>query len=266
MPGGRAGFAGTNNIQDRSLTPPKLSTEMRKYTFCSFQNQGTYFKADGYAAPTGVAGDLNYGSIPCDIGGVLPLEWHVKGTQTLLAPTHSVTGLDISQDQTNNDGVEHYLGGNTTRGKHAFTIGGPAFFARMKFTLADVSGTDDCAFGFVKVQTATANLDDHTDGAFINAISGNIKLETMLNNAATVTVDTTLDWADTETHTFEVQVYQDRTTRFQVDNATPTVTKTFLWDVDDVVVPDFFMLMDATSPGICEWVEFECGYLPRRRA
>jgi len=267
MPGGRAGFVNTAAVQDRSLTPPKLSTEMRKYSFCTFQGQGAYNKADGFSAPTGVAGDLNYGIIPCDIGGVLPIEWHVKGTQGLLAPTHSLTGLDISLDQTDNDGAEYYFGGNTTRGKHAFTIGGPAFFGRLKFKIADVSGTDDCAFGFAKVQTATANFDDHTDGAVLNVILGDIKIETMLNNAATGTVDTTQDWADAATHTLEVQVGQDRYTRFLIDDAFPTVNKTnFLWDVDDVVIPILFFLQATTTPGIVELLEFECGYLPRRRA
>jgi hypothetical protein len=259
------GFIGSDQVRDNSLGPNKQSTLARKYTFCTFQTQGVYNAADGYGAPTGVAGDVNHGKIPADIGGVLPIEWHVKGTQTLLAPAFSLTGLDVSLDQTSTDGAEYILGGHTTRGKHAYTIGGPGFFARLKWKASDVSGQADCAFGFRKIQTYTANFDDYTDAAVLNNISGDIKIETILNNAATVTVDTTQDWADAATHTFEVQVGQDRTTRFLVDGAFPTVSKTFLWDVDDVVVPMFFFLQAATLPGTLEWLEFEAGYLPKRR-
>ena len=183
----------------------------------------------------------------------------------MMFPSKPWRTLDVTMDQTDNDGAHYIFGGNNADSPFAWTVGTHNAFVKLQFRIADVSGTDDCAFGFAKVQTATANLDDHTDGAFINSILGDIKIETMLNNAATVTVDTTQDWADLATHTFEVQVAQDRTTRFFVDGAFPTVTKGFLWDVGDVVIPIHFFLQATTTPGICEWLEFESGYLPKRR-
>ena len=50
----------------------------------------------------------------------------------------------------------------------------------MKFAIADVSDTDDCAFGFRKVEAYQANIDDYDEMAALNVISGDIKIETIL--------------------------------------------------------------------------------------
>ncbi len=266
MPGGTGGFPG-RSFQDGDFAQNKLSTKLRKYTYTTFSAQGRFTAPNGYGDPTGTAGDSNLGLVPAQVGGGLALEYFVMGTQTLLAPSFSASGLDISQDQTNNDGVQHVFGGLSARSKHAFTIGSePApFFAKLTFALSDVSGQDDCAFGFRKNAAFTANFDDYTDAAVLNMISGDIKIETILNNAATTTVDTTQDWADAASHSFEIEIGIDGTVRFFVDGAFPTVTKSnFVFDTGDVVLPTLFFLQDATSPGTCNLTLFECGYrIPR---
>jgi hypothetical protein len=58
--------------------------------------------------------------------------------------------------------------------------------------------------------------------AVLNTQAGTINIETILNNAATTTTDTTLAWADTEVHEIEVRVGIDRVAKFFVDGVEVT--------------------------------------------
>lgn len=239
---------------DRSLTLEKDLVVNRqllhKGTYETFQSNPVTSKLAGGAA-TGSTGDTNLMLFP-----QTAFEYHIKGTQTILAPSKVAGGLDIGMDQTDNDGVE-ITQGITAGAKHAYTIGtdGPFHF-RVKFTLPDVSGTDDCAIGFRKAAAYTANFDDYTDAATLNVISGDIKIETILNNAATTTTDTTQNWADGETHELEVIVSAAGVVTYKIDGVAPTTTAAFTFDSTDVVVPFFFYLQATTSPQspvIVEW-------------
>src|SRR5687768_3828354 len=93
----------------------------------------TQFEMDALAtkrlggAPTGATGDRNYFLVPGGLqGDGLPpvfLEGHVKGTQTILAPSMGTNGWDIGQDQTAADGYEYVIGGNTARNPYACVVG-----------------------------------------------------------------------------------------------------------------------------------------------
>ena len=206
----------------------------------------------------GTAGDLNMISFASGNSFLM----HVKGTQTLLGPIWLNPGLNIAQDLTDNDGMEYVAAtvansGNPTQ----FTIGtDPPFYCRARFTIADVSGTDDCAVGFRKLAAGQANLDDFTDMAVLNVIAGDINIETILNNAATTTTDTTNNWADTETHSLAVFVTKAGVVTYQIDDAAPTTVAAFTFDSGDVVVPFIFFLHATTSPGAISLLEWECGY------
>jgi hypothetical protein len=209
----------------------------------------------GAGAATGTGGDENL----CMLNNSM-WEYHVLGTQTIIAPTVGTYGLNIVQDEVENDGVEHCLG-ITSFTKGTFTVGtDAAFFARMKFYIDDVSGTDDCAFGFRKVSAYQANLDDYTDMAVLNVISGNINIETILNDGTTTTTDTTDDWADTEIHELEVRVSASGVVTYKIDGLAPTTTAAFTFDDAEVVVP-FIYLLAAADPEVAavELIEFECG-------
>jgi hypothetical protein len=206
----------------------------------------------------GTAGDLN--TIAFASGNTFLM--HVKATQTLLGPIWLNPGLNIAQDLTDNDGIEYVAAvvansGNPTQ----FTIGtdGP-FFCRARFTIADVSGTDDCAVGFRRIAAGQANIDDYTDMAVLNVILGDINIETILNNAATTTTDTTNNWADAETHTLSVFVTKGGVVTYQIDDAAPLVTAAFTFDTGDVIVPFIFFLQATTSPGAVSLLEWECGF------
>lgn len=212
-------------------------------------------------AATGTAGDENI--LFTQQNG---FEYHILGTQTILAPSRAATGLDINMDQTDNDGVE--LGhGILAGGKHTYTVGTDEdVFFSVTFSIADVSGTDDCAIGFRKAEAYQAAVDNYDEMAALNVISGNITIETILNNAATSSTDTTDDWADGESHTLTVIVKDDGRVLFEVDGSEPTTTAAFTFDDGEVIVPFFYFLNASDVAGAVVVSKWECGLLSNRES
>lgn len=209
-----------------------------------------------HGAPTGAAGDENLASWPEGT-----LEYHVMGTQTLLGPIPVTTGLNVAQDQTDNDGIE-YCPGILASNKLAFTIGtSAAFFAKLRFSVATIAGTDFCLFGFRKAAAYQADFNDYTDMATFNIKAGVINLTTALNDAAVVDTDTTLtDWADAGIHELSVYVSSAGVVTYKFDESTPTVVAAFTFDDTDVVVPFFhFLQANAAQTGALVLEYFECG-------
>lgn len=176
----------------------------------------------------------------------ITFEYQNIGTQTIVAPAWGSTGLNISRDLTNNEGTE-ITQGITSRAKHAYTVGtdGDVFFeVTMKIT--DVSGTDDLCVGWRKAEAYQALVDSYDEAAFFNIISGDIKIETILNNGTTLTVDTTDNWADAATKTLRIEVKQNGKVYFYVDGSAPTVAAAqFTFDAGEVIVPFLYMIHDS---------------------
>lgn len=231
------------------------STKSDRQTFESFEvNPVTAKVAGGAASGTGNA--VNVMAFEKNV-----FEYSPKGTQTITAPSLAAGGLDVGMDQADNDGVE-ITQGITARSKAAFTVGTDAFYAKCKFSIQTVAGTDDCAFGFRTAEAYQGNIDDYNNMAVLNVISGDIKIETIDDNAATTTTDTTDNWADGETHTLEVRVSAARAVTYLIDGAAPTTTAAFSWDAGDVVVPFFFFLhANAAQAGSVLIQEWEVGLL-----
>ena len=189
------------------------------------------------------------------------------GTQTLLAPVVDGVGLDFAGDLADNEGKQGivlaketdsattshpYLGGRDfsidTRFR-SFTVGtSPAFYCSFTVEIDDVSGTDDCAFGFREVENFQAALDDYTDLSCLNVISGNINIETIKAGAATVSTDTTVDFADTEVHTLTVFVSATGVVTYLIDGVAPTTTAAYTFATGTVVSPFFYILNATTTP------------------
>ena len=246
----------TRHIAGRAITNAKLGTDTKckaGYVYEDFKAPAIAVADLGGGAATGTAGDVNFLSV----GGTHVFEYVVKATQTILGPVRTSAGLNISQDQTDDDGVEYTLG-ILSRGESVFTCGtSGAFSFSLKFSIVDVSGTDDCAVGFRKAEAYQANIDDYDEMAVLNAISGNITIETILNNGATTVTDTTNDWADGETHTLKVKVSAARAVTYLIDGVAPIVTAAFTFDSGEVVVPFFFFLHAADVAGavtLIEWI------------
>lgn len=228
----------------------------RQHTYEVFDTQPVAVAAIGAGAASGVAQTANVMLFPEN-----SFEYAAIGTQTILAPVLTAVGLDIGMDQTNNDGVE-ITQGILAHMRRSFTIGtSPAFFVRLKFKIEDVSGSDQVGVGFRKTQAYQAAIASYTDKAFIGSVSGDIKLNTLLNNAGGVVTDTTDNWADGETHTLQVNVSAAGVVTYLIDGVAPTVTAAFTFDSTDVVVPFIWMINDSDLIGTCELIEYECGYL-----
>jgi predicted RecA/RadA family phage recombinase len=223
-------------------------------TLEQFKQDPIAVKKAGGGAPTGTAGDENLLYTGSNL-----FEYHILGTQTLVAPAISATGLDIGMDQTANDGVE-LTQGITARSPGVFTVGtSPAFYAKCKFSIADVSGTDDCAFGFRKLEAYQANIDDYDEMAALNVIAGAIYIETILNNASTTSTDTTNTWADAATKTLEVYVSAAGVVTYKIDGAAPSTTAAFTFDTGEVVIPFFYFLNDTDLAGAVNLISWEVG-------
>lgn len=214
-------------------------------------------KKAGAGAATGTTGDENL-----LYTGQNLFEYHILGTQTIVAPAVSATGLNIGMDQTEDDGVE-LTQGITARSPGVFTVGtSPAFYAKCKFSIEDVSGTDDCAFGFRKMEAYQAAIDNYDEMAALNVISGAIYTETILNNGATTSTDTTDTWEDNATHTLEVYVSAAGVVSFKIDGAAPTAVAAtaFTFDEDEVVIPFFYFLHAGDVAGAVNLISWEVGY------
>ena len=188
-------------------------------------------------------------------------EYDPLGSQAITAPSLVATGLNVSMDQANDDGVI-ICRGITAKNPESFVVGtSPAFYAKLRFSIATVAGTDDCAFGFVAATSYPANLDDFTDAALLNVISGNITIETILNNVGTVTTDTLVNWLDTETHELGVFVSSAGVVTYTIDGVTPGTlpAAAFTFDTGDRVFPCFFFLHAVGIAGAVTLIDWESG-------
>lgn len=215
----------------------------------------------GGGAAGGATGDENLIITPQG-----QLEYHILGAgQTITAPSlvsvsEGVSALNLQLDETDDEGAE-YCAGILNSCRQAFKVGtDAAFFFRVRFSIEDVSGTDDCAIGFRKVEAYQANLDDYADMATLNVISGNINIETIKGSAATVTTDTTDNWADGETHELKVLVDANGAVTYQIDGAAPSTTAAYSFTDDLFVVPFFYLLNASDVADAVNLLEWECGF------
>lgn len=243
-----------------SLTRVHLNS---RHQYFNFRSQPTaMLKGATGAAAAGTTGAVNILSIPGE--GVL--EQHILGAgQTLIVPTLLADGLEISGDQTNDEGME-LCAGLVSRVASAFLVGSdPAFFFRLRGVIDDVSGTDDFAIGWRKIQ-AYGPLDDYTDFAVLNLISGQWKTETALNNAATVTTDLGASYTVANLGAFEVQINVSAAGAVTYlvgtnDNMTaPPLAPAYTFDEDDVVVPFVYFLHSGDLADSVRLRQWEAGF------
>ena len=165
--------------------------------------------------------------------------------QAIDRPAPATTGMNYAYDQTDNDGIELVYSCVTTKGREGvdrFTVGSQAFSAELEFDIAVVAGTDVGNFGFRKVEALAADLHAYDEMAGLFPISGDIKIQTILNNAATTTTDTTANWADGEIHALKVIVSKAGAVTYKIDGLAPSTTAAFSFDAGEVVTPFFHQL------------------------
>jgi hypothetical protein len=210
----------------------------------SFLDESPLYGAKAGGASTGTTGDENVITFPDAM-----FNHHVLGTQTILYPPWSTSGLDMVQDVADNDGCEISAPIEASSARE-FVVGQEEISLRVELTIADITDTDDCAMGLRKKEAFQANLDDYDEMACMNVIVGAVYTETILNGAGTTSTDTTDTVTDTETHTYEVRVDMDGAVTYRLDDAEPTTVVAYSFDAGEVLIPFFYHInVGAADPG-----------------
>lgn len=266
------------NVGDGSIPPWALAASHQKYTRCSYPGQGIFMPAAGVGNPSGTAQVENWGLIPAEVGGVLPVSYAAVATATILAPVFSsANGLDWAGDQTDNDGFEVVFGGLSARGKHAYTVGsGPkgtrGFFMKVTCSNGDADGTDLLMIGFRINAAFAAAATSYTDYAVFAVLTTAspmlIQTSCRKNNGTASTVSTTLTKADGISGAYEVYVDENGFVTFRLDGASPIVggNLDFQLDAGDVMVPFAYLRHDTAIADNWRHTFFESGYNRGRAA
>jgi hypothetical protein len=192
------------------------------------------------------------------------------GTQTLAIGT-AATGLDVSGDQTDNDGYEVFthFAGATGR---PFVVGyDPAFYFLIKFSVANVSGCDTLLAGFRRAEANNGTLGSYADYAGLgwttSAAAAALKQHTRLSPSAATVTATNQTLADAVVYQVKVLVSATGAVTFQHDAVVPGVLATpangvaFSFDDGDPVIPFFHFLQgSAADTGAVIIQRWEAGY------
>lgn len=236
------------SIIDTALRSGRIDVEEE------FREQPMFTDGDGLSAPgtTGV--------------NLMKTEQHafevnLLGTATTGVPVWSAAdGLDIAIDNQDAEGAEYTLGIGA-RSKRAYVVGtDKRFFVEAALLVTDVSGLAELAVGFRKAEAYQALIDNYDEMACLNVQGGDVKIETILNNAATATTDTTVDVADAGTVVLRVEVGSNGQCAFYI-NGTKTSVAQFKFDAGEIVIPFLHFLNAADLAGPIYCTSFRVGSL-----
>ncbi len=222
---------------------------------------------------SGAAGEINQWGFRC--GNTLAV--HALGTQTLLAPALATTGLNIAGDQSNDDGWEIRGRSSAALGrlnKDYFTVGtSPAFYVKCKFSVANVSGSDDLSLGFATVEAHKTSTVASTHRAAIcyTTVDGadvDIRIKTDDATTATDTDITVTNLADGVTTTWEILVDGGGNVTYKVDGVAPSDAVAFSFPAGINLTPRWQHIQHngAGQTGAVIWQEFEFGLQAHRTA
>lgn len=255
------------SIKDGEIIGPKLHPDVLSKAYFRYEGKGqpALFAATmaGFAAGTDAV--ENVAVLP---GCGVHLHYTPKGviTTSPLGPTADADGLDLSLDLTDTEGVNYVVGG--LLGPWAMTVKRDVTdpiprgqFIRWRGRIADVSGCGRFAVGWRKNEAVQALFDDYADLAALGCVAGDVKRETIVGGAATVVVDTTLNWADGEVHEILVICEGNGKVKFVYDGAAPSSGAAYQFTEDLVVVPFMYFIQATTLPGKVTTKILECGPL-----
>lgn len=252
--------------QDATTASPVIVENGQKASWPGVGYRETFAYGDGLGITSldnGTGGTCagNTTTVPClhTFGsGVQLLEFPVV-TNTLPADMDAAS-LDIGGDQVADDGME-IAGGVLGASGRPFVIGDdPAFYFCTTVTIEDVSGTDDFHVGFRRAEPMNAVFDNYLDLASIGCIAADIYIETINDNAATTSTDTTDTCSDTVAVKWCVYVSNAGVVTYTVNGAAPTTTAAFTFDDGDPVIPFIHFLQDTDLTGEVDVSLWEVGY------
>lgn len=172
-------------------------------------------KGDG-GLPTGTAGDENVYHFADQN---LALMQSILGTQTILYSPIVATGLRLTQDAADNDGMEFHPSYDASS-PHLITVGSGTYSIRARVQIGDISDTDEVHIGFREAVAVEATFTGYEDYAAlaIDATDGSLKMRARDAAGTAKSTDTAINWADGGVHYLEVRLHDDGTTEFLVDD------------------------------------------------
>ena len=254
------------SVRDGEIMGRAQHGDVASGAYLLYKGKGQPFGTEADSTPaTGATGVDHIAVLP---GGGFLHYGPIVNAGPVLVPQANANGLDLMLSQTDNEGCNFVPGG--LLGSWLMTVertaGQPVtkgLFIRLRCVITDVSGTDDFLVGFRKSEAYQAAFDDYDEAAALNVISGDVFRQTILNNAATVSVDTLLNWADGEEHEIEVQVDGKGNVFFFFDGRSAATGAAFQFDDNEAVVP-FLYTLQATDLTNAWLKELEVGTLEQR--
>lgn len=251
----------SQDIADASL-PGQRKVNQRHLYIEPKQTPVAMIKGATGAAASGSTGAVNLLSF----GGQGTLECAQLGAgQTLVVPTIASDGLEISGDQTDDEGRE-LCSGLLVRNQGVFLVGtDAAFFFRCRGVIDDVSGTDTLVIGFRLNQAYQTGFASYTDFAALNLDAGQWKSVTNLNNGG-VTTTTLTGSTVADLGAFEVKILVSAAGVVTYQLGTPgslstnTVAPAFTFDTGDTVTPFLFFLHSADLANSVRLRQWEAGF------
>lgn len=259
------------NFKAGGIPPQALSTKNFRYVYDEFRGP-IISQALGGAIAAGTTGVTNQ----IQTNGPFPYvleQFNLGAGQTIITPVLIAAngGMDIGQDQTSTEGADYTIGApqaGTTAGKCVFQARKDrAFFARLRFSIEDVSGVNPFYFGWKKCTAANATFatgaTDYATLAIITAADpASVQTSTRLNSGTATSTVTGLTLADTVVTTWAVYVDGDGYARMTVDGVT-TGESGFRLDDSDYVCPFFRVLNAADLAGVIALRALEVGFKDR---
>lgn len=180
---------------------------------------------------------------------------------TANTPDMDASSLDLAGDHADNEGGELFGGMYGASGR-PFVVGDdPAFAFCASVAIADVSGTDSFLIGFREAEAHNETVDDYQELAAIGPESGNIQINTIDNNAATSTTDTTDNYADAAAAVeYCVFVSDTGVVTYTIDDSAPTTTAAFTFEDGLAVVPFISYLQASDLSGEIDLTKWEVFY------
>jgi len=257
----KKGGLSSRSIRDGAVAPSKLHRLLLEGAHameaCNYQPPAT--DVDGFSNPTGIAADINLMHLRSSTWS-----YFIMGAQVIVAPTNDATagGILIGLDAAAADGVE-YLPGQmaTVKNPFAVTIGtSPNAAVRATLRAGTLANVAELALGWRKAEAFNALIDNYDEMACLNIQTpGDIKRETILNNGATVTVDTLLNASNGVDVVLEVRLIGRRALMF-VNGAAAPIGAAFNFDVGEIVVP-FLHFLQVTGGSTLHMFDYEVGPL-----
>jgi len=180
----------------------------------------------------------------------------VNGTVVNTFPATVATGLELTVTDGAANGVlgwEISPGGFLANSPHGVTVGSFAdttkdYYFEVKMTASTVTSINEFIVGFRSSAVPIAEFDDYLDFAALRIdASGNVQMESILNNAGADTTDTTVNAADDTQIILRIEVTNAGNARFIVNGTEYTHDTAMVFDAD-TIIPFIHLITDTGDP------------------